>query len=180
MRKTTGVIAVLVMAVFCAAATYAENVTVPNTFSSGATAKASEVNADFAALVNALPGVKVVDAEGDLTGVSTSWVNLGSITISAPRAGYVIVKSNGYLPLNSGGFTMVGVSDNSAAIGTGSHCIEMYTTEMNMVLPYCVEYVFTVSAAGTATYYLVCRSTVAYTSGNISGVLIAEFIPNKY
>lgn len=180
MRKVSGLMAVIALAVSCAAAAYADsNVTVPNTFSSGTTAKAAEVNADFDALVKAVPGVKVVDASLSSASLTTTWTNVGQIAIAAPRAGYVIVKSNGYINLSANQYAQVAVSDSSTALGTGSHYLQIGATGTYAQIPYNVEYVFTVSA-GSATYYLVCRGTSSFTLESISGVIVAEFIPNSY
>lgn len=85
-------------------ATGRADVAVPNTFTSGTTISSSQVNANFSALANAMPGVKKTVAQGIHVITSTTGVSLVSLAVTPPADGQVIVIGTGtitFLQANS-------------------------------------------------------------------------------
>lgn len=68
---------------------YADQVNVPHTFSPGTTISSSQVNGNFQALAQAMPGAKSVLGSSGVA-LSTLWQNLASITVSPPADGILI------------------------------------------------------------------------------------------
>ncbi|MBI5043168.1 MAG: hypothetical protein HZC10_04930 [Nitrospirae bacterium] len=152
-------------------------VTVPNTFSSGTTISSSQVNANFTALGNAMPAVKTASlgASATLTG---SYSNVGSLTVTAPTAGFVQLTATGMAEIlgktNAGYFFLyVGLTDTSSGIPAEGNFTRFYLTDTatpaavtaNYNIPYSVHSVFPV-AAGANTFYLVALETGSPSGGS--------------
>jgi hypothetical protein len=137
------------------------------------------------------PGVDFVENGGGTT-VSTlaASSNIGSVTITAPGPGYIIVTASGTLYHNigatSGLLIRVKVSDTNNDVGEtpGIQFIRMYgfpvSSGINMY-PFSVSKVFTVNAAGNYTYYLnIWHQTVNGTILTDDHTLIGNFVPYRY
>jgi len=182
-----------------ACAAIAGSLTVPNTFTSGTKALASEVNDNFNAVKTEvddndlrMPGVAFVDENTCCTDVTTMEMEHQSITIDAPTTGYVVVSYNGICRLHHVNAAstiqqrlVIGISTTSANTvtanrksfalpgnaGTGVHEITCATQQ-----------VFPVTT-GSATFYLNTVATLPTTGEAASigwGNLHAVFVPNQY
>jgi len=159
-----------------AAMSYAGNITVPNTFTSGTAAKASEVNANFSALANAMPAVKsVLLSSATLT---NSGAELQNIQVNLPAAGQVVVNVTGeicQLAPSAGSIVQHGdilcISKTSAQIWWGATNGTDYCTETRGIyfmqtlsgdanypnlencIPFSLNGVFSETSGGAKTYY---------------------------
>ena len=73
-----------------ASTVYAGQVNVPYTFSPGTTISSSQVNDNFQALAQSMPGMKSVGWGGSVT-LSTTWQNIASITVTPPADGMLLL-----------------------------------------------------------------------------------------
>jgi hypothetical protein len=94
--KNTKVILILNLGIFMvilllgnSIAVYAQ-VNVPNTFSSGTTISSTQVNDNFNALAQSMPGIKTSIGGGAIT-LSSAWQNIASITVTPPVDGLFFV-----------------------------------------------------------------------------------------
>lgn len=104
------------------AAAVAANVTVPNTFTAGTTAKANEVNANFTTLETAMPAVKQTPSNTwiAIPDGSVNAASMDSLTITPPADGFAIVTVTGALALQH---------NTSVA---GYYCLDLDTTADNV------------------------------------------------
>jgi hypothetical protein len=80
-------------------ASSAESLTIPNTFTSGTTAIASEVNENFTAIANAMPAVKTVTTTRT-TEITVALVDIVSLTVTPPDDGFIILTGSSYVGVN--------------------------------------------------------------------------------
>ena len=157
------------------------NVTVPNEFTSGTTISSSQVNANFSAIANQMPGVDWATISKSNIDVRSSVVTLATVTISAPCTGYVVVRFDGYAYAATGDGLTLAASD-TAAWGSNDGNVSFYSDNKDYPHPFSHTRVYTVSS-GSNTFYAVAQNyTPAGGTGiaSIYGTLTATFYPNKY
>lgn len=168
------------------------NVTIPNSFTNGTVADATQVNANFQMLSNAVTSAKIVGLPGNnnITSVYPTGTELGSISVTIPAAGNVMVSSFGDVCLinHTNGLAdmlWLKISKTSGALtGEGSYSHIAIPAELPSYSRSCVplggSYLFAETAAGTYTYYLnLATNTTGSLKGEILGTsLIAQYIPN--
>lgn len=186
-------LAALVVLVLAATVSYSL-VSIPTTFTSGSTISASQVNNNFKTLGDRMGAYKYQSiASTSLTSPCSAHGDLGSITVSAPANGYIVVRASAsyvaVYPYN--------VNTNSYA----KLCLSSLTSSCNAVYQYFyqetygstgstsygyfspnLEYYFYVGGAGSYTYYLTgCRDTSGTSAGNpyvYAPKMTATFIPS--
>ncbi|MBI5180311.1 MAG: hypothetical protein HZA05_02780 [Nitrospirae bacterium] len=97
MRQVVGLLTVVFLGITVIA--YAA-VTVPNSFSTGTTISSSQVNANFTALGNAMPAVKTASFTNNPAFTSTTATSVGSITVTPPVDGYIILTGDAEVGIN--------------------------------------------------------------------------------
>jgi len=155
------------------------NVTVPNEFTSGTTISSSQVNANFSAIANQMPGVDWADISKYEVNVRTSVATIDTVTISAPCAGYVVVRFDGVASADTGDYITLAASDATSYSGTNF----TYFIGDGHGHPFSHTRVYAVSA-GNNTFYALANNPSHTGSGsgliNVFGTLTATFYPNKY
>jgi hypothetical protein len=163
-------------------------VTIPNTFISGTTISSSQVNANFNALATAMPGVNYLQTQTDVT-LTTTTQNIYSVTVTAPRAGYLIALFSGYAYINHS----TGVSSiyrywiSNSSTGSYLSAVSFRYWSLHSSLPTAAYYdspstqeVFPTSG-GTMTLYV--RADTSTSSSNVlmsNGSLNVIFVPTQY
>lgn len=187
MRRVMIVGLVFGIAVVTAASISAQSVSVPYTFSAGTTAKASEVNADFAKLVAALPGAEWLNINSyfNISGTDATMHNGGSISLTVPGPGLIIVIHTGSATFFGDNRTIdVGIGSSSTAFlrsvelgrldGSGTSRFDQ---------SYSVVAVASVSAAGTYTYYALAQGNTLFHSNSVNvapSALVGVYLPVHY
>jgi len=167
-------------------------VTIPYPFSPNTTISSNQMNQNFNAVATQMPGAKSV-LYGNTPRIylpATSGTLL-SITVTVPGAGHVVVTASGslYLPIGVAGEQMVRIKVSAYAADTSEEpgilfvrfpaSIGTYST------PFSTTFRFSVTTAGTRTYYLnmwhqvgsgACTGTLCQLSET---TLTAVFIPNS-
>lgn len=166
MRQVIGLLAVVFVGV--AVFSYA-GVSIPYTFTAGTTAKASEVNANFQALANAMPAVKTTYLNEKVI-TSTTGEQLNSIQVALPAAGQVLVNATGiaciskhqtgyedqlFVQISKAAGTVDIFQTNSLRYATDAAFIDdLEVNYIDRCNPFSINDVFNESSAGTITYYL--------------------------
>lgn len=174
---------------------FAQNVTIPNTFSSGTTAKAQEVNQDFDTLVKALPGVNWRDMDRSTTITSRTNNTIVQCSMTPPSDGYIVgnlnvnVKINGTInDVNKYIMVFVGL-DQHVSISKMAYnyfTIDDLITSAWGYRNLRVESVIPVKGGTTYTFsgYIGYVDYKEGTNATISvyteGGLVLEYFPNKY
>jgi hypothetical protein len=170
------------------------SVTLPYTFSDGTPAKASEVNADFTALKEALPGVGYANiAANNVTIGPTTTITVGSLTINAPRDGYIVLTFTGNLQgylasVAPKYFGMIGFgSSSSGSSGLLSNSYQYgvpYTDANNgvtaLIPAFSYTQVYTVWKGNTTFTAVLYNGRDVNVTVSVRGSLIAQFFPTKY
>jgi len=154
------------------------NVNVPYEFTPGTTISASQMNNNFKAVGNQMPGVDWATIKKTKIDV-TSTVTLNTVTISAPTAGYVVVRFDGQAIADTGDRLVLAASDDNSwhpDDGTVAFLGDGHPHSFSHTRVYAVS-------AGSKTFYAVAQNYVD-TAGNgkasIYGTLTATFYPNNY
>jgi hypothetical protein len=124
---------------------------------------------------------------GTVSTLSTT-SNITSLTVTAPSAGYVIVTASGSIYWNTAstasGLVRCKVSETIHDVGEtpGVQFIRgSFPAAEASVHPFSTSKVFTVSAAGSQTYYFNAWHQVVNGTASVDDyTLIAVFIPNRY
>jgi len=137
-------------------------VSLPHTFTAGNPIRAGEVNANFAALNNALPGVAQTVSAGSAAITASSAV-IDSVSINVPGPGYVRVSASAQLNIEYTGasahFTF-GVSDAPDVFSPDQDRRIMLPNGLPAwTYSYIVssERVFRVDSAGPKTFYMLAE-----------------------
>lgn len=80
---------------------YADQVNVPHTFSPGTTISSSQVNGNFQALAQAMPGAKSVLGSSGVA-LSTLWQNLATITVTPQADGMLMFFGTASITITQG------------------------------------------------------------------------------
>jgi hypothetical protein len=163
-------------------------VTIPNSFTAGSPAVASQVNDNFTAVANQMPAVKTVETGGG-TAISSTTAAMMQINVTTPGAGSVVVYASGTVYLNvssaSGQLIRAKVSETSADT-TETPGIQFIrspsitSTGAAHAFPFSIVKVFP-ATAGAHTYYLNMWHQVGSATGAAQiddTTLTAVFIPN--
>lgn len=112
--------------------------------------------------------------------VRTSAVDVGTVTLNAPAAGYVVVTFNGYAYADTGDKILLAVSATSKMWSINDGHVPITGPGAT---PFSHTRVYTVSAAGNYTYYGVAQNYVD-TAGSgrtsVYATLTAVYYPNRY
>jgi hypothetical protein len=172
-------------------------VTVPNTFTAGTSAKASEVNANFQALAKAMPAVKTTGATylNNIDITSTTPSSIANISVNAPSSGSIILFVSGMVGIKTKGLAShlkinMKLSDISGDISFGDgysvYEIPPENTIPAITVPYLksslnIVRVFTITSPGSYTYHLNAALEVASAdlAGVIEPVLTALYVPSQ-
>ena len=135
-------------------------------------------------------GVEWVESgSGGTISTSSASCNIASVTVSAPSAGYVIVTASGsvvwHITNTAYGMIRLKVSATTDDVGEtpGVQFIRNSFPDVttNPFIPFSVSKVFTVSAAGSQTYYFNAWHQVVNGDASVDDyTLIAVFVPNRY
>jgi hypothetical protein len=158
------------------------NVAVPNTFSAHTQAKADEVNENFNALKNKInakkpAGVDWAIIEKTQIDVRSDSVIVGSVEITAPATGYVVVRFDGVAIPSAGDRLLLAASDdntwhvnsgNSAVYGDGrrhpfSHTRVYKVTKGTHVFNAIAHNYVKTGGNGKASIYATLTATYYYT-----------------
>jgi len=135
-------------------------------------------NAEVGGTVNAdnMPGCEYVVTTG-LANVPTGLTTITSVSLTLKASGYVIVTFSGFVSVGlAGDFIKAGIGstetneDNWQVCGTQTHGDD---------IPFSVQYVYSVSSAGTYTYYGLAHSWSG-TSDILRTTITAIYVPNRY
>jgi hypothetical protein len=208
-RKYSGKVVMMFISIMLGIAgmSYAGNITVPNTFTSGTAAKASEVNANFSALANAMPAVKSV-LLNSATLTTITGAALQNIQVNLPAAGQVVVNATGevcQLAPSAGSIQQHGIilciSKTPAQIWWGAtngtdYCTEtrgnyfMQTEQgdanypnLENCIPFSLNGVYSEASAGSKTYFFNAKKDTGYLSTGTTDLvqittITATYFPN--
>ena len=183
-RRITGFALIVMAGTQLAFAAGTVNVTVPSTFAAGTTISSAAVNGNFTSLASQMPAVKETGiSNSGLALASGAFTNVGSLTITAPANGTVVVRfdGNAYVP-SAGAQLIVAASDLSGSlgsVGTGDIAVYLYpTSNTNLTLPFSQTRVYPVTAGQTHTYYAVVDGAPTGTY-KVFGTLTVEFFANS-
>jgi len=166
------------------------------TFTAGTPAVAAEVNDNFTAVktavdgnaadiatVNAsMPGVEWMTIAQTFADLRTSAVNVGQVTLTAPSAGFVVVRFDGKACPSNGDRLTLAASDTSATWGTNDGNTYVYGDGVTPCHPFSHTRVYSVTS-GNNTFYAVAQNYVQTGgdgSGTIYATLTAQFFPEHY
>jgi hypothetical protein len=163
----------------------ADNAVTSTKIADGAITNA-DVNASAAiaaSKITGLPGVEYA-ALSDVSGLTTTLTNLGSITVSCPAAGYVVVsvEASGTI-FGENTVVDVGIGTSTSAMLRSSrtgHLDGSATTRM--AASFYVTHVLQVNA-GDITLYALAQKEVSFSTNtvNLGGILItAMYFPVRY
>jgi len=159
-------------------------VTIPNSFTPGATISSSQMNQNFTAVANQMPGVKSVETGGQIVVPTTSGTML-SITVTVPGAGYVVVTASGSIDciFSVAGAMLVRVKVSQIASDTsetpGIQFLRFPASVGSYVFPFSTTKLFSVTSASTVTYYLNMWNQLGVGALQLDDTtLTAVFIPN--
>lgn len=165
-------------------------VSVPYIFTSGTTISSTQMNANFKTLGDRM-GVYKYQSIASQYLSSTGYADLGTITITAPAAGYIVVRASAgyiYIPVgaaSSYGYAYMCISGASLGCNVNQG-YRAYTSGMTTGNTFYfspnLEYYYYVAGPGAYTYYLTgYRDTVATNTGNpylYAPKMTATYIPN--
>jgi hypothetical protein len=161
-------------------------VTIPNSFTPGTTISSSQMNQNFTAVANQMPGVKTVeDTRPWVSPLPTTSSTVMSITVTVPGQGYVVVTASGviYFNVSVAGDRLIRVKVSEIASDTdetpGIQIVRMPVSVGSYSIPFSTTKVFSVTTASTVTYYLNMWDQVGGSgNGTERPILTAVFIPN--
>lgn len=196
MRQVAGLLTVVFTGI--AVLSYAA-VSIPYTFTAGTTAKASEVNANFQTLANALPAAKAAFLNEKVI-TSTTGEQVTSLQVTLPASGQVIVNATGNIciyghaqgnwdnvvfklsktsgDLNFSSSLQYGLGFN---IPSTEPSYPTTAPDDDVCKPFSINYVFTESTAGAITYYLNAARNAGTSTANslVKAVsFTALYVPN--
>jgi hypothetical protein len=156
------------------------NVSVPNEFTSGTTISSSQMNANFKAIGNQMPGVEWATISESNIDVRTENVTLATVTVAAPTKGYVVVRFDGDAKVDTGDRLILAASNTTSYSFIADACV--YFEGDDNMHPFSHTRVYSVNAGSNSFYAGVHNGGSTGGSGKayIYGTLTATFYPNKY
>ena len=161
-RFTPGQFLGALAALFLGLVAVAYAVTLPNTFTAGTTISASQVNANFSALNNALPGIARNGDSSQITVANAGNTNIINATITVPAAGYIVARAMalGQVTGSPIGNILMSISTATGVFGgVPNYALFGASDEVSSAVRWgdmVTERTFSV-AAGTYTYYVVAQ-----------------------
>ncbi len=153
------------------------NVSVPNQFTSGTTISASAMNNNFKAIGNQMPGIDWATInKTDLHARPTATV--GTVSISAPCSGYVVVRFDGYAIADETDLIVLAASDTTDYGSSRDEKVFVYGDGRQRSFSH--TRVYTVDAVSKTFYALVRNDSGPTGLVSVYGTLTATFYPNKY
>lgn len=176
---------VLLTVTVLALGVWAAAVTIPNTFSEGEVLSASKMNENFDVLASADSGVDfaALDSKFD---VGTTITNLGSVTITPPSDGFVLISHQGEAVFFKEG-TRLGFG-----LGTTATVNDLYdggvgrldgSSTIRYHYPFGSKAVVEVEAGKDITIYANVQKSSTFDAGTINvgdSFLVATFYANRY
>jgi len=165
---------------------HAQAASVPYVFTSGTTASAAQVNADFAALAKYLPaiGYSQINYSGTLN--PSAWVSIGSKTATFPANGYAIVTFSGIISCTFVGnqFTMDVAASTSQTPSPDFQIITDWRAGDMAGWPSIgfIHKIITPVTAGNSTFYALVNNSIngpLVLPLTINGILQIEYFPNS-
>jgi hypothetical protein len=169
---------------------HAQAASVPYTFTSGTTASAAQVNADFAALAKYLPavGYSKINYNGTLT--TPAWVSIGSKTVTFPANGYAVISFSGTIIPTTyyTNMRMNIAASTSQTTSSDYQIINSYMTGSMSGYPFIgfLHKIIIPVTAGSSTFYALVNCTLPVQTGNsytltstITGILEIDYFPNS-
>ena len=161
-------------------------VTIPYPFTTGTTISSSEMNQNFTAVANQMPGVKTVeDTRPWVSPLPTTSGTVLSITVTVPGPGYVVVTASGaiFFNVSVAGQRLILIKVSEIASDTsenpGVQIVRMPVSVGSYSIPFSTTKVFSVTTASTVTYYLNMYDMDGGSgNGTERPILTAVFIPN--
>lgn len=162
------------------------NNAVTSTKISDGTITNSDVSASAAIAISKISGASGVEynAIGDHLGLTTALSNLGSVTLSCPTSGYVIVMLTGsavFFGDNTTADIGIGTSTSSFAYSVGIGRLDGAGTA-RFYQAYSAIYTTSV-VAGNRTFYALGQKSTVFSANSINLTdlyLTAIFVPNRY
>ena len=165
-------------------------VTIPNSFTDGDVISASEMNANFTAVKNAVDTLEANQAgaaqsvDAGIQSVATTVGSYGSVDVNAPGAGYVLVITSAEVQFSHTNGTAsnvnYGVSESATAYDSDQDqdvTIASTAPSGTYVFTTSAQKIFPVAGAGTHTFYVVADSATGTTASLLDITLSAVFIP---
>nr|MBN2276479.1 hypothetical protein [candidate division Zixibacteria bacterium] len=146
----------------------------------------ADINASAAIAASKINGVAGLDYSdiGTVLGITTTITSLGSVTLSCPTSGYVLVIVSGSAVMFGDATVLdvgMGTSESAFLHYYSTGYLDGSRTDRSYN-PFCVTYVTSV-AAGSRTFYALARKNTAYDTNtiNLTNVyLTAIFFPRAY
>jgi len=163
---------------------------VPHDFHTGDVAYAADVNENFEALENALPGVEWTTISKSAASISTSGTDIGTVVINAPEDGFVVLQVNGRLNIYSDGQepgASVTMSEPDVSIMSfkleGETTYRPLTNLLNGWSSFSLSKVYAVSKGTNSLHFSAKRISGAYSEYytlNMDATMLATYYPNRY
>jgi hypothetical protein len=186
-----GIVVAAVMIIFGTAAIVSADGLVPNTFQQGTTISSQQVNTNFSALANALPGVKSAHGAPPGFNFTTTWQTVTQTTVTPPADGIFLIFANTQVAFNlqPNGNSMVSfcVSTSSSSndcrgIFGASFVAPCTTCGPALSVPVNATATVSVSKGVPVTFFLLAKkgSDNTDTITLASDDMFAVFLPNQW
>lgn len=113
------------------------------------------------------------------TDLPTSWTNVGNLSLTLDRGGYIIVTFSGSVSIDTAGdlvYVAIGTSESGYNYGAIQYCESQSAGDY---IPFNVQFVFSASSADTYTYYGNARS-ISATGDILFAKMTAMYFPVRY
>lgn len=162
----------------------------PHNFNAGDTAYAEDVNENFEALEDGLSGIEWASISKSAVIVSTSGTNIGTVTINAPKDGYVVLRVDGRLNIYSDGqepgatITMTEPNENVITFKLEDETSYYPLTNiLNGWTSFSLSKVYAVTKGANTLHFSAKRINRAYSEYytlNMKATMVATFYANRY
>ena len=161
-----------------------------DSFQSGQTLTHTDLNNKFNEIKSAVndnnqtkSGLEWVEISQVGVDIRTTAINVGEVVVSAPSAGYVIVRFDGQACPSTGDRITLAASDTSATWSTNDGNVGVYGDGTTGCKPFSHTRVYTVSSSGDYSYYAVAHNWVDKAGDGLASVyatLTAQYFPVRY
>jgi len=162
----------------------------PHNFSAGDTAYAEDVNENFEALEDGLSGIEWASISKSAVIVSTSGTDIGTLTLNAPKDGYVVLRIDGRLNIYSDGqepgatITMTEPNENVITFKLEDETSYYPLTNiLNGWTSFSLSKVYSVTKGANTLHFSAKRINRAYSEYytlNMKATMVATFYANRY